>query len=162
GVDDDRVVQHRVGSAVGDDSSVVHADEPVDHLHQDVDDVLDPDDGDAEASQFFDGDDEFGGLRVGESGADLVQQQYLRIGGQRTGELQPFAVEQPEVLGPSIGQFDQPGEFEYFDAAPVGRLPAEAGPVGGPDQDVLQNGHAAERPWDLEGPPDPFAAAHFL
>ena len=86
-----------VGQTVGDDPSGVEAHETIDRLHEDVHDVLDPDDGDAAPAQLLDGAHQLDRLRVGEAAADLVEKQHLRIGGERARELETLAIEQAEI-----------------------------------------------------------------
>ena len=93
---------------VGDDASRVHADQPLGDLQQDVHDVLDPDDRDAAGFQFEDDVDQFARLGVGQSAADLVEQQHGGIGGERARELEPLAIEQAERFGAPVGDAVMP------------------------------------------------------
>ena len=88
---------------------------------QHVDDVLDPDDARcprARSSRIVATSSL--GLGVGQAAADLVEQQHRRVGGQRPGELEPLAVQQPEALGAPVGQLDQAAQLQHLDAPRVG------------------------------------------
>ena len=43
------------------------------------------------------------GLGVGQAAADFVEQQRLRIGGERARQFEPLAVDEAERLGPPVG-----------------------------------------------------------
>ena len=128
-------------------------------LQQDVDDVLDPHDGDAAPSQLEDRADQFLRLGVGQPAADLVEQQQRRLGRQRARELQPLAVEQAERFGGPVGDAGHAAQLERRDGALIGLVAAEIGAMRGGDEDVLERRHAAERLWNLVRAHQPEPAA---
>ena len=115
----------------------------------DLHDVFDDDDGDAallDLAHEVDGEAHFG---RGEAGQRLVEQQQLRLGGQRAGDFQAFAAGGAERAGAAVGQGIQAAEDEYIigDAA---RGVAVAVAQKGADHDVFRNAHVLERDRDLE------------
>ena len=129
------------------------------HLQQDVDDVLDPHDGDAAASQLEDRADQLLRLGVGQPAADLVEQQQRRLGRQRARKLEPLAVEQAERLGAAVGDAGHAAQLERRDGVLIGLVAAEIGAMRGGDEDVLERRHAAERLWNLVRAHEPEPAA---
>ena len=84
------------------------------------------------------------GLR--EPAGDLVEQQQPRLSGQRTGQLEPFAVEQCERTGDDVGLAEHARLFERSDRRLVAvALGAAGGAERRPDQRVLEHGEALER-----------------
>ena len=139
------------GLAVGDDAAGIHADQPLGHLQEDVDDMLDPDDGDVAAAQFLDRLDEFARLRVGEAAADLVEQQHASVGGERPRQLEPLAVEQAQASR-RAGWRRAACRKARSRRWPARRLRRGEGRrrCGG-DEDILEHRHAAEGLRDLVG-----------
>src|SRR5205085_3327782 len=81
--------------------------------------------------------------------ADLVEEEYGRIGRECPCQLQPLAVEQAEALGAAVRQRDEFAERQRVDA-PLVRLPASPARAGrGADEDVLEDGQVSERPRHL-------------
>jgi len=133
------------GLTVGDDAAGVHADEAPDDLGQHVDDVLDPDDRDLPLLQRPDGPDQLDRLSLGQAAADLVQQKHHRVGRQCTSHLEALAMEEAQALRSPVGQLAQLALVENFETVLVSVGATPAGARGGPDQDILEDGHAAER-----------------
>ncbi len=96
---------------------------------------------------------------VGESTADLVEEQDLRIGGQDTRKLESLAVEQSEGERAAIGDGQQTGQLQDGQAAVVGRGAPQAGTRGRADVHVLEDGHVREGSRHLVGAPDAHPAA---
>ena len=83
-------------------------------------------------AQLADHADEFAGFPVREAAADLVEQQDGRVGGQGAGEFQPLAVEQPQRLGPAVGDAEHAAQLERVDGAVIGEVAREAAAVASP------------------------------
>ena len=87
GLDDRRVLLHVVGHAVGDALAVVEHGDPVAQAHDQLDVVLDQQDGDARVADAADAVHEVLALGRVHAGGGLVEQQQARLGGQRAGDL---------------------------------------------------------------------------
>ena len=122
-------------------------------------DVLDPDDGDALASNIADGRDELADLVLGQPACDLVEQQDARAGRQRPGEFQPLALQQGQRAGQRVRLGREAGPFQHLDAVIVGRGFRLAGAERPADQQVLEHGHPAEGVRDLVRATDPGSAS---
>jgi hypothetical protein len=72
--DDRWIVHHGLRASIRYDPAGIHADQALRHLEQHMDDMLDPDDGDAPATQLDDGLDQFTGLAIGQPATNLVEQ----------------------------------------------------------------------------------------
>ena len=90
--------------------------------------------------------DELGRLGVGEAGSDLVEQQHLRVGRERAGELEPLAVQQAERSRPA-GSRAPSARTARAPRRPAVRIAAGRAAAAGrrARRDVLEHGHAAER-----------------
>jgi len=135
------------------------ADEPLDHLDEYVDDVLDPDDCDPPVAERADRRHEARGLRVGQAGSDLVEQEHGRAGRDCARELEPLAVEQAEAFRRAIREVEHLAQLDGFDRAVVGMAGALSTATCRADEDVLEDRHVPERLRDLVGPGDPEPAA---
>ena len=130
------------------------AEQPVHRGGQGPHHVLDPDDGDAVGADRGDDLDELSDLRIGQAARYLVQQQQPRAGGQRPGQLEPLALQQPEALGLDVGLASQAGPVQDPGGSGVARPAPQPGALLGGDEHVLEHGHVPERPRHLERPPD--------
>jgi len=153
------IAHHRLRLAIGDDPAGIHADQPLGHLQQDVDDMLDPDDADTPAAQFEDGGDQFARLSICQPAADLIEQHQLRFRGQRPGELKPLAVEKAERIGLPVSDAEHAAERQAVDDALIGFVATDGIAMGRGDEDVFEGGHAAEGFWHLMGAHQSSAAA---
>src|SRR5437588_8433490 len=143
-VDNRRLRDHRLRRPFRDDPSRVHADEASDDLHEEVDDVLDPEHGYAPVAQAGYGLHQRGGLGVGETSADLVEEQHGRIDRQRAGQLQALALKQAESLRTPVGEWRPRGLAQYVKAQSV-RLRAAAAPARRrPDTYLFEHRHSAQ------------------
>ena len=124
-----------------------------------MDDVLDPDDGDAAIPKLGDRCHELDGLCVRQAAADLVEEEHARVGRERARELEPLAVEQAERLGGPVGPVAETAELERVDAALVCRHPPPPAARRRADEGVLEHRHPAERPRHLVRPADAEPAA---
>jgi hypothetical protein len=75
-----------------------------------VNHVLDPDDADASGVDGSDGLDQFMTFGLGQAAGDFVEQQRAWPGGERARQLQPFAVEQRQASGATVGLRLQSGQ----------------------------------------------------
>ena len=167
------MVRDRVEAALGDLDTVVERDHPVRAAGHHVHVVLDHQD--RHLALVAQPPDQLGDLvRLGRvhPGGRLVQQQQLRPGGQRPGDLQPPSVGVgqrvgrlvPAVPGQPLAEERQhvlgqrPG-FALLAAGPRQpqyRLPRHRpGPAVGGGHHVLQHGHVHEQPQRLERARDP-------
>ena len=115
----------------------------VHHRGEHPEHVLHPDDGGAGLVHRADRPDQRLGLRVAQPAGDLVEQQDARPHGQRPGQFQALAVEQPQRAGRACW----PGRpcrsrLQRLVRRPVGVPPAQPGRPHGADQRVLEHGQA--------------------
>src|ERR1019366_6953233 len=103
GVDHGGIGDHGLRLAVGNDAPGIHAYEALDHANKDMHDVLDPDDRQSAAAQHLDRFDQAVGFLVSQAAADLVEQQYARLGRNRPRQFQSFAIEKTERFGSAVG-----------------------------------------------------------
>jgi hypothetical protein len=71
------------------------------------------------------------------------------IGRECATELEPFAIEQPEVGGPAVGDVDQPARLQHVDDTHVRSGAALVRTLHGADEHILEHGHADERARNL-------------
>jgi hypothetical protein len=69
-------------------------------------------------------------------------------------------VQESEAFCTAIGEVDQSAQLEYFDALFVGVFAGQSSTADGPDDNVFQDGHAAEGAGDLEGSSSPEVAGY--
>ena len=101
------------------------------------------------------------GADVGVERAErLVEQQHLRLHGERTGERHPLTLTAGQLMRSLTGPFGQPDQLEQLVDAGADLVPfALADPQ--PEGDVLEHGHVRERGVVLEHEPDaPVLRAH--
>jgi hypothetical protein len=147
------------GRAVADELAAVQAGHPVDQRGEGADHVLDPDHRDTLGVDAADDVDQDGDLGVGQAAGHLVQQQQPWPGGERAGDFQPLAGQQPETAGGQVGLGRHAGALQRARRGRVAGLAAQAAALLGGDEDVLEHGHVGERPRHLVGPPDAETAA---
>src|SRR5207248_1088146 len=87
-IDHCRLGDDLVGTAIRDDSALVHAYEASHHLDQDVHDVLDPYHRDATIAQAYHRLDEGRRLGVREPTPDLIEKKHGGFDGQGAGQLE--------------------------------------------------------------------------
>ena len=93
------VGKHRVRRALADDRAEVQDGETAGDALEGMDDVLDPDDRRALRMDGGEDREKIVAFGVGEAAGDLVEQQELRLGGDRLGELEPLEIEQRQRAG---------------------------------------------------------------
>jgi hypothetical protein len=91
------------GRPLGDLAAEIEHGDAVHQSDERVDDMLDPDDGDALRAHHPQRRDQILALCLGETAGDLVQQQQGRAGRQRAGQFQAFALQQRQAAGQRIG-----------------------------------------------------------
>src|SRR5712691_9645955 len=163
------VPRHLRGRSIGDDFAVVEDDDPVRHRHDELDRVLDEDDGDPFiAHQRADDAEKLLADRRCEPDGGLVEEEQGRARGQRAHDLDHPLLPARQLAGGLVGEMADAHQLEEPAGAarrrPLGRagrrhaeqdaeesrghLRVETG------QHVLERGQLAEEPAVLEGAPD--------
>jgi hypothetical protein len=145
--------------AVGDDPPGIHADQPFGDLEQNVDDMLDPDNGEATRLELTNGGDKFARLAVGKAAADLVEQQNRWTGAERARQFEPLAVEQAKRFGAPIGDAHHAAKRDRFDRPYMRCLAVQLPALRRRHEYILEHCHTAERLRDLMSAHDAEPAA---
>ena len=88
-------------------------------------------------------------LGLGEPAGDLVEQQQARPDGEGARQLEALAIEQRQRAGDRVGPAEQAGPGRGPRRTRVEAARRGSDPAYGADQDVLEDGHPAERAGDL-------------
>ncbi|MEY9676231.1 hypothetical protein ABIE93_006165 [Bradyrhizobium elkanii] len=136
----------------------IEHDGAVDQRHHDLHDVLDHQHGDAGGAHLAHQLDAGLCLDRRQSGEDFVEQQQLRLGGERAGDLEPALLRRHQISGQLVGARRKSAELQHL----IGLLPRDAHLCVADqraDDDVVDHGHGLETLDDLEGAPDAALAA---
>ncbi len=109
-----------------------------------MNDVLNPDDGDAAPVEQVNNVDQLARLGVGQAAAYFIEQQHFWVRRERAGKFETLAIKQSKSLGLAIGQPHHAAQFKGFDAALIGAFPFASGAGSNCDEDIFENIHAAE------------------
>src|ERR1700733_5791515 len=134
------VREHLRRGAVADELPAVQAGHPGDERGERADHVLDPDHRGALGVDAADDLHQHGDLGVGQTAGPLVKQQQGRPGGDRAGDLQPLARQQPEPAGRRVGLGGDPGPLKRARGDRVAGLAALPAALLGGEEDVLEHG----------------------
>ena len=135
GLDDLGVAADLGGRSLCDDLAVVQHRDALADAHHDPHVVLDEEDGQAElvAQAADEVDPSVAGLAAVHAGGRLVEEQQLRLRGQRAGDLQPALVAVRQVARPGIRAIAQADESQQLAAAGrAAALPGGASECAGP------------------------------
>src|SRR6266542_6276256 len=165
------IPRHVFWCAVGDDLPVVEDDDPVRHRHDELDGVLDEDDGDPFLlHEPADNPEKLLAYRRRQSDGGLVEEEEGGARGQRADDLDHSLLPAGQRAGGLVGEVADAHELEEPSGSRRGR-PLCRARDGPPEQDaeesrghlrvetrqhVLERGELAEEPAVLEGPPDAF------
>ena len=94
-------------------------------------------------------------LAFGQAAGDLVEEQHLRPGAERAGELQPLALEQRQLAGQRVRLRHEAGPLQHLETERLGRGQRLARALSGGHERVLKDGHAAKGLRHLELAGDP-------
>jgi len=153
------VLHHRLRFALGQLRAKVDDEEPVGQRQQRVHDMLDPDHRDAGGLDARELAHQFLRLVFCQAPGDLVEQQQLRLRGQRARQLEALAIQESQRRRGPVRLRGQPGLLEHR----MRRLPRRAlglaAAEAGRGHEVLEHGHRAEGLRHLVAAADAAAAA---